>query len=152
MHFYLAFFIISSFALVSLGFHLVPNTFRSISRHHANTKQHIIGEGEGSSSTRLYNDIPKKLNNRDKRFVKILEDLTYTRERSSEICVALLEDPLLPTVEAMVRAADKRKAVSISVFRVFKLTEVTQFMVLIEGNSKPQNQAICIAVEVWSIV
>ena len=37
---------------------------------------------------------------------------------------------------------------SISAFRVFQLTEVTTFMVIVEGNSKPQNQAIALAIEV----
>eukprot|EP00597_Dinobryon_sp_UTEXLB2267_P008768 CAMPEP_0170097254 /NCGR_PEP_ID=MMETSP0019_2-20121128/29118_1 /TAXON_ID=98059 /ORGANISM="Dinobryon sp., Strain UTEXLB2267" /LENGTH=161 /DNA_ID=CAMNT_0010319493 /DNA_START=213 /DNA_END=698 /DNA_ORIENTATION=- len=50
-------------------------------------------------------------------------------------------------IEKIVKAADKRKAASISAFRVFQLTEVTTFMVIVEGNSKPQNQAIALAIE-----
>lgn len=100
--------------------------------------------------TVLYNDVRKTPNKRDKNIEKLLDAIDHSRV-SSEPQIALADDPELPMVETIVRAADKRKATSVSVFRVYALTEVTTFMVLIEGNSKPQNQAISLAIQVQSM-
>jgi ribosomal silencing factor RsfS len=54
---------------------------------------------------------------------------------------------LIPMVNVIVNAADARKATSISAFRISSVTEITTFMVIVEGNSRPQNQAIALAVE-----
>jgi ribosome-associated protein len=101
---------------------------------------------ESDRSTALYNNVRKKPNNRDKKVMNLLDEIDNQRERNDPQC-KIEQDPELPMVEAIVRAADKRKATSISVFRVFALTEVTTFMVLIEGNSKPQNQAISLSIQ-----
>lgn len=50
-------------------------------------------------------------------------------------------------INVIVNAADARKATSISAFRISSVTEITTFMVIVEGNSRPQNQAIALAVE-----
>eukprot|EP00596_Hydrurales_sp_CCMP1899_P010693 CAMPEP_0119042446 /NCGR_PEP_ID=MMETSP1177-20130426/15221_1 /TAXON_ID=2985 /ORGANISM="Ochromonas sp, Strain CCMP1899" /LENGTH=145 /DNA_ID=CAMNT_0007009249 /DNA_START=278 /DNA_END=715 /DNA_ORIENTATION=+ len=55
-------------------------------------------------------------------------------------------------VNVIVNAADARKATSISAFRISSVTEITTFMVIVEGNSRPQNQAIALAVEEAAIV
>ena len=108
----------------------------------------INDRGYCIKSTRLFNGLKRPPSNRDKRIQNILDIIDYSRDRNSaEIPVALLDDPLVPLVETIVRAADKRKASFISAFRVFQLTEVTTFMITIEGNSKPQNQAIANAIE-----
>lgn len=57
------------------------------------------------------------------------------------------DDPLVPTVHAIARAADKRKAGDITALRVSHLTVTTEFFVNMVGNSRPQNQAIAAAVE-----
>jgi len=77
---------------------------------------------------------------------KILEDVDFTRKQQAPQ-VPMLADPLLPLIEAIALAADKRKAASIQAFRISHLTEITTFMVVVEGNSRPQNQAIALAVE-----
>lgn len=83
---------------------------------------------------------------RNKQMKNILQSLVD--ERNPKLPdIALSEDPILPMVEAAVRAADKRKAPYINSFRVTHLTEVTQFMLVIEGNSKPQNMAISLSIE-----
>lgn len=76
----------------------------------------------------------------------MLESVDYSRVRSSSP-TSLLQDPLVPLVHKIVKAADSRKASDISAFRVYEMTEVTTFMVIIEGNSKPQNQAIALTIE-----
>lgn len=53
----------------------------------------------------------------------------------------------MPTVHAIARAADKRKAGDITALRVSHLTVTTEFFVNMVGNSRPQNQAIAAAVE-----
>ena len=88
----------------------------------------------------------RKLNNRDKMIAGILEDTEFLRA-SNPPPIPLSEDPLLPMVEDIIRAADKRKATNIKAIRISHLTEVTTFMVICQGNSRPQNQAIANAIE-----
>jgi ribosome-associated protein len=57
------------------------------------------------------------------------------------------EDPLIPQIETIVRAADKRKAEAIMALRLTKITTATEFMVIMVGNSRPQNAAIAAAIE-----
>ena len=84
---------------------------------------------------------------RDHMLEQMLESVDYTRSKAPPQ-VALAEDPMLPVVKTIALAADKRKAGSISAFRVSHMTEITTFMIVVEGNSRPQNQAIALAVEV----
>jgi ribosome-associated protein len=88
----------------------------------------------------------RKPNNRDKMIAGILEDTEFLRA-SNPPPIPLSEDPSLPMVEDIIRAVDKRKAKNIKAIRICHLTEVTTFMVICEGNSRPQNQAIANAVE-----
>jgi hypothetical protein len=113
---------------------------------HASSIKHSVKD----SRFRLHNNIRRLPNKRDRRLAEILDAIEYDRSSDKDFvpAVPLAKDPLIPLIESVVKAADKRKASSISVFRVHDLTEVTTFMVLIEGNSKPQNQAISLAIEV----
>ena len=61
--------------------------------------------------------------------------------------VPIDEDPLVPCVQTIARAADKRKAEGILALRVSHLTVTTEFFVNMVGNSRPQNQAIAAAIE-----
>ena len=63
----------------------------------------------------------------------------HLQYRSRKTFVAMVED--------IIRAADKRKATNIKAIRISHLTEVTTFMVICQGNSRPQNQAIANAIE-----
>lgn len=56
-------------------------------------------------------------------------------------------DSLAPLVRCIVRAADMRKAEDIRAIRVSKLTATTSFVVVVSGNSRPQNQAIAASVQ-----
>jgi len=93
-----------------------------------------------------------RLNNRDKRLKNILEETDFVRNKTpfgedGTAIVPLNDDPSVPMVKSIVRAADKRKAGYISAMRISHLTEVTTFMIVVEGNSRPQNQAIALSVE-----
>lgn len=55
-------------------------------------------------------------------------------------------DPLAPLVETIVRAADMRKAGDIVAMRVTQCTSLTNFVVIVSGTSRPQNQAIASAI------
>lgn len=83
---------------------------------------------------------------RDTMLEQILESVDFTRSKAPPQ-VPIAQDPLLPMVQAIALAADKRKAGSINAFRISHITEITTFMVVIEGNSRPQNQAIALAIE-----
>jgi hypothetical protein len=52
------------------------------------------------------------------------------------------EDPLAGFVETIVHAADMRKATDIVAMRVTRCTSLTNFIVVVSGTSRPQNQAI----------
>ena len=88
----------------------------------------------------------KKQNKRDKMLAAMFEDTEFLRPKVSS-AVPLAEDPLVPMIEDIIRAADKRKAKNMKAIRIEHLTEVTTFMVIVEGNSRPQNQAIANAIE-----
>lgn len=51
-------------------------------------------------------------------------------------------------IEDIVLAADSRKAIGISVFNLQGISDVSDFMIVMEGNSKPQTLAIITAIEV----
>lgn len=77
---------------------------------------------------------------------KLMQSVDYIRTPSIPE-FKLVDDPLLPFVETIVSAADKRKASYINAIRVSHLTEVTTFLVLIEGKSAPQNQALANSIQ-----
>lgn len=80
------------------------------------------------------------------KYQKLMESVDYKRADTTN-AISVHDDPLLPYVNTAILAADSRKATSISAFRVSHMTEVTTFLVVIEGNSRPQNQAIATSVE-----
>lgn len=63
----------------------------------------------------------------------------------------LYEDPLYPHVESILRSGSEKKAMGLTAFRVSKLTSITDFIVIMEGRSKPQNEAISYAIEVYLV-
>jgi ribosome-associated protein len=56
-------------------------------------------------------------------------------------------DELADLVRCVVRAADGRKAENIVAMRVSAVSTMTSFVVIVSGNSRPQNQAIAAAVK-----
>jgi len=60
--------------------------------------------------------------------------------------VPIQEDPSSDLVRAIVKAADGRKAENIVALRVSPVSTLTNFMVILSGNSRPQNQAIAAAI------
>ncbi|KAL3904145.1 MAG: hypothetical protein SGILL_010181 [Bacillariaceae sp.] len=57
------------------------------------------------------------------------------------------QDELADLVRSIVKAADARKAENIVALRVSKVSTVTSFVVIVTGNSRPQNQAIAASVK-----
>ena len=57
------------------------------------------------------------------------------------------QDELAEFVRCVVRAADGRKADNVVAMRVSKVSTMTSFVVIVSGNSRPQNQAIAAAVK-----
>jgi hypothetical protein len=66
----------------------------------------------------------KGTTNRARRLRSVLEQLQYSRIRSPAK-IPLMEDPLIPRVQAILEAADGRKAADLLVLRVQELTEVS---------------------------
>lgn len=56
-------------------------------------------------------------------------------------------DALADLVRCVVRAADGRKAEDIVAMRVSAISTITSFVVIVCGNSRPQNQAIAAAIK-----
>jgi ribosome-associated protein len=88
----------------------------------------------------------KKQTNRDKNLSKILEEVTYARPKITN-SIAIKDDPLYSMIETVIAAADNRKAGAITALRINHLTEITTFMVIVEGNSRPQISAIALSIE-----
>jgi ribosome-associated protein len=99
-----------------------------------------------SKTLTMMNDVRRTPNKRDKVLKNILDSVDFKRKPDVPVS-SVMEDPLIPMIESIVVAADQRKATYISAFRTSSVTEVTTFMVVIEGNSRPQNSAIALAVE-----
>lgn len=59
---------------------------------------------------------------------------------------AVHHDPLAPFIQTIVKAADMRKASDIVAMRVTQCTSLTNFVVIVSGTSRPQNQAIANAI------
>ena len=76
---------------------------------------------------------------RDNKY-EIMLDMVEFNRRGEANPISMADDPLLPLVHTVIAAADMRKANYLSAFRISHITEVTTFMVIIEGNSRPQNQ------------
>ena len=84
---------------------------------------------------------------RDRMLSRTLEKMEHKRISSTESLPPLQDEPLLPMVETAVRASDDRKAGNILALRLSHLSEIVTFMVLAEGNSRPQIQAIANSIE-----
>lgn len=61
------------------------------------------------------------------------------------------DDDNIPAVLTAVKAADLRKGGNIKAIRISHMTEVTTFMIIVDGNSKPQIIAIANAIQdgIW---
>lgn len=59
-----------------------------------------------------------------------------------------MDDPLIPMINVIVNAADARKATSISAFRISSITEITTFMVIVEGKLRELKFAALFLAEV----
>lgn len=57
-----------------------------------------------------------------------------------------IEESLKPLVECIVKAADGRKAEDIVALQVHHVSTLTSVLILVSGNSRPQNQAIAAAI------
>ena len=57
------------------------------------------------------------------------------------------QDELADLVRCVVKAADGRKADNIVALRVSQVSTLTSFLVILSGNSRPQNQAIAAAIQ-----
>ncbi|KAL3908619.1 MAG: hypothetical protein SGILL_008417 [Bacillariaceae sp.] len=57
------------------------------------------------------------------------------------------QDDLADLVRTIVKAADARKAENIVALRVSKVSTVCSFVVIVTGNSRPQNQAIAASIK-----
>jgi ribosome-associated protein len=69
-----------------------------------------------------------------------------SQELFSNPAVPVLEDETLQLVHTIVKAADGRKAENIVALYVAHITTLTSVLVVVSGNSRPQNQAICAAI------
>jgi ribosome-associated protein len=83
---------------------------------------------------------------RDRMLNSIIEKSNFERVISLPQ-QQLEDDPELPVVVTAIKSADQRKAGNIMAMKISHMTEVTTFMIICEGTSKPQNQAIANAVE-----
>jgi len=84
-----------------------------------------------------------------RRVETILDNLEepFLTTKPTEVGKSVEDDDLVPLVECIAKAADMRKAEDIKCIRVSKLTTTTSFVVIVSGNSRPQNRAIAAAID-----
>ncbi len=71
---------------------------------------------------------------KNNRFQKIKEVIDEDQIRTIEATsLSVVDDPLYPIVRSIILCGSARKASSIVALRVTHLTEVTQFMIILEG-------------------
>jgi hypothetical protein len=99
------------------------------------------------NTKRKPNSVRKRTTEKLQLLKKIRQEIQFRRERIIEL-PPVKNDSLLPLIEVITKAADKRKANYIHAMRVFYCTEIASWMFVIEGNSKAQNNAIAAAIEV----
>ena len=88
------------------------------------------------------------INKRDKNLEKVITDIDFKRNNNINQLTPLTEDPLYSLVKSCILAGNSRKAIDIKAFRISHLTEITSFMIILTGNSAPQNYAISNSIEV----
>lgn len=108
-------------------------------------KQHIVHRRCCFSESQFL--ILNAVNKRDKSLDKIMVDIDFKRSNDADKIVPLTDDPLYPLVRSAILAGNSRKANEIKAFRISHLTEIASFMIILQGNSSPQNQAIANSVE-----
>ena len=84
-------------------------------------------------------EVPSSDRKNNRKYEQLLDAVEFHRSNEPNT-LAMRDDPLLPMVNTVIEAASMRKANSMSAFRISHITEITTFMVIIEGNSRPQNQ------------
>jgi ribosome-associated protein len=62
------------------------------------------------------------------------------------IITPVIDDATLDLMNCIVIAADGRKAENIAALYVAHITTITSILIVVSGNSRPQNQAICAAI------
>jgi len=139
----------SLFLLTQICIAFVPgHSFARMSR----SQQLVINAkrvpSEGTPLPLITNDELKikSPTNRDKTIQNMLDNLPFVREVSTPQ-IKMEDDPELPIVFSAVKAADGRKGRNINAMRIAHLTEMTQYMIIAEGNSPPQTGAIVSAIE-----
>lgn len=109
--------------------------FLSSPYHPSNVQPSIRGD------TALFSNGPGK------RYAEVLQFLRSTPPRP--IQQPLPDNPEdMAIIESIVKAADDRKAIDVVVFDVRGVSDTADYFIIMEGNSKPQNQAIVSSIEV----
>ena len=119
------------------------NSNRNINHHYFNK---LYGKASASKGAKGPPPRVRKPTKRDTMLENMIADSEFYRKPIAPK-TKLLDDPELPSVYTAVKAADMRKAKNIHAMRISHVTEVTTFMIIVEGNSRPQNQAIAISIE-----
>ena len=93
-------------------------------------------------------EVPSSDRKNNRKYEQLLDAVEFQRSNEPNT-LSMEDDPLLPMVNTVIEAANMRKANSMSAFRISHITEITTFMVIIEGNSRPQNQVrVCFEIYV----
>ena len=100
----------------------------------------------GNSGTDKGKENNKKKNTRMLKFMDEPMDNTVGDDPRPET-VPVEDDPSADLVRCIVKAADGRKAENIVALRVSPVSTLTSFLVILSGNSRPQNQAIAAAIK-----
>lgn len=99
-----------------------------------------------TSSLSMSQGKSKNTEARTDNFLEFINEPMSSTVDPSEVTTTPELDDLAPLVRCIASAADKRKAEDIVALRVSKATAMTSFIVIVSGNSRPQNSAISAAI------
>mmetsp|Transcript_16988 Transcript_16988/g.35731 ORF Transcript_16988/g.35731 Transcript_16988/m.35731 type:complete len:265 (-) Transcript_16988:21-815(-) len=145
--------------MLTLCLALSSNAFQSV--HHStllpqsrqSTSTAVYASRKGNRGTKNKKSISDKNAGRNRPQISdVLDGITSEPEFPHSVDPSDLppgpvtDDPLAPLINAIVHAADMRKASDIVAMRVTQCTSLTNFVVIVSGTSRPQNQAIASAI------
>jgi ribosome-associated protein len=123
-------------ALVADAFWYQQPTTCVSSRHQVSSALSMSFQKQETSKSRKF----------QRKFGNVVQQMHSLRQkRTAENSIS--RDPLVPKIERLVQAALNRKAGAVTVMRVGEWSDVAEFMIIMEGYSRPQLQAITGAIE-----
>mmetsp|Transcript_17086 Transcript_17086/g.19762 ORF Transcript_17086/g.19762 Transcript_17086/m.19762 type:complete len:254 (-) Transcript_17086:53-814(-) len=127
----------STTTIASSVYHNVNKAALSKKITHLQMSKKEMGPGGGRQTKKQVEEMVNFMNEPVEETV----DLSYEQAGTPN------DDGLAPLIRTITKAADMRKGEDIVAMRISKVSSVAGFVVIVSGNSRPQNQAIAAAIK-----